>query len=96
MLGGDGEMTSKEVTNQLAERIAARQAELIRRAAARVAARLPQPPVMLITAGAGEFLADAVTEPRRRISLARELGPARSQAAAAFAVATLAAESSDW
>jgi probable H4MPT-linked C1 transfer pathway protein len=97
LLGGDLEMTPPEATLDLARRVAARQAEMIRAAARMVAARLPQRPTVLVTAGSGEFLADAVTDPERGwtdirpLSLGLRLGPAISQAAAAYAVALLAA-----
>lgn len=91
MLGGDPEMTPTDTTLDLARRVAPRQAELIRTAAQKVAARLPQSPRVLVTAGSGEFLTAAIAD-LRRLSLSEELGPAASQAAAAYAVAMLAGE----
>lgn len=98
MLGGDGELIPTADTLDLAQRAAARQAEIINAAARMVAARLPERPAVLLTAGSGEFLASAVTDPPHGwpdicpFSLARELGPAVSAAACAYAVAVLAEE----
>jgi probable H4MPT-linked C1 transfer pathway protein len=101
MLGGDPEMTPPEATLELAARVAARQADMIRAAARMVAARLPQGPAVLVTAGSGEFLSGAITDPNhgwsdlRTLSLSETLGPEVSHAAAAYAVAMLAAEFED-
>jgi probable H4MPT-linked C1 transfer pathway protein len=97
ILGGDPEITPREATLDLARRVALHQADMLRAAARMVAARLPKRPEVLVTAGSGEFLADAVTDPElgwpdiRPLSLGEKLGPAVSHAAAAFAVAVLAA-----
>lgn len=98
MLGGDPNMISTTETLDLARRVAERQARMIRAAAHRVAARLPRPPALVLTAGSGEFLAEAVTDKQtgwpgmRRVSLAQRLGEEVSQAACAYAVAVLAGE----
>lgn len=98
MLGGDAVITAEAETLDLARRIAARQAHMINQAARMVAARLPERPAVLLTAGSGEFLADAVTDPPhgwsdiRPLSLSLRLSPAVSHAAAAYAVAVLGAQ----
>jgi probable H4MPT-linked C1 transfer pathway protein len=98
MLGGDGEMTSIAETRHLAEQVAKRQTELILTAATRVAARLPQKPSTLLTAGSGEHLIDDAIAldlglaRLKRISLSATLGPAISHAVCAYAVAILASE----
>jgi probable H4MPT-linked C1 transfer pathway protein len=98
MLGGDSEITSEAETMHLAELIAARQADLIRAACRDVASRIPDRPKVIITAGSGEFLADAIIDPVHgwqdvtMMSLSRRLGPEISRAASAFAVAVLATE----
>jgi hypothetical protein len=101
MVGGDPEMTPNAETHRLAEQVAARQSEIIRAAAARVAARLPQLPSTLLTAGSGEHLIDAAIAfdanlaRVERISLSTKLSPAISSAICAYAIAILAAESND-
>jgi (4-(4-[2-(gamma-L-glutamylamino)ethyl]phenoxymethyl)furan-2-yl)methanamine synthase len=98
MIGGDADMTSEADTRHLAELIAARQAELIRAACRDVASRIPDRPAVIVTAGSGEFLADAIVDSEHgwrdvtTLSLTRRLGPEISRAAAAFAVAVLATE----
>jgi probable H4MPT-linked C1 transfer pathway protein len=98
MLGGDGEITSREESLHLAELIASRQADLIRRACRDVASRLPDRPATIIRAGSGEFLADAIIDPVHGWqdvtiqSLSDKLGPEISRAAGAYAVASLATE----
>jgi probable H4MPT-linked C1 transfer pathway protein len=63
-----------------------------------VAQRLPERPQTILFAGEGEFLIRLALEsqkgipPCRVVSLSRELGPAISRAACAYAVAMLAAE----
>ncbi len=94
MLGGDPELIHREETLRLAQRVAARQAELLQAAAREVAGKLPEPPRMLITAGSGEFLTAALLRPGlAHVSLAEQFGPDISRAACAYAVAALAAES---
>jgi uncharacterized hydantoinase/oxoprolinase family protein len=88
-------MISKTETHRLAQRVAKRQSEMLQQAAREVAGRLPGPPRVLVTAGAGEFLAESVHQKWRglsRVSLAEKLGPEISRAACAYAVAMLAAE----
>ena len=98
MLGGDGEITSREETTELARRIATRQAEMLRLAARDAASRLPERPRTLLTAGSGEFLIDAITDPRhgwtdiRPLSLTERFGADVSRCACAHAVAVLASE----
>ena len=98
MLGGDGEIMQQAETRHLAELIASRQADLIRLACRDVASRLPDRPTQIITAGSGEFLADAIIDPVHgwhdvtMQSLSHKLGPEISRAAAAYAVAVLANE----
>ncbi len=98
MLGGDGEITPREETQRLAELVASRQADLIRRACRDVASRLPDRPATIITAGSGEILANAIIDPEHgwrdvtMQSLSSKLGPEISCAAAAYAVAALATE----
>lgn len=98
MLGGDGELTPQAETRHLAELIASRQADLIRHACRDVASRLPDRPSHIVTAGSGEFLADAIIDPVHgwhdvtMHSLSHKLGPEISRAAAAYAVAVLATE----
>jgi probable H4MPT-linked C1 transfer pathway protein len=101
MLGGDGELTSVAETRYLAEQVAKRQAELIQAATARVAARLPQKPSILLTAGSGEHLIDAAIaldetlNRLRRNSISKLLSPAISHSVCAYAVAILASETID-
>lgn len=98
MLGGDFEVTPHAETRHLAELIAARQADLIRHACRDVASRLPDRPTQIVTAGSGEFLAEAIIDPVHgwhdvtMQSLSHKLGPEVSRAAAAYAVAVLATE----
>ncbi len=95
MLGGDPKMISESETRRLAQRVAKRQGELLGHAAREVAGRLPEPPRVLITAGAGEFLAGTLLERwpgLLQVSLAHKLGPEVSRSAAAYALAVLAAD----
>ncbi len=99
MLGGDPEMTPRAETARLAELAAARQTAMIRAAAVRVAARLPEPPSALVTAGSGEHLIDGAIASDislsrlERISLSSVLRPPISHAICAYSVAILAEES---
>ncbi|HLJ96872.1 MAG TPA: hydantoinase/oxoprolinase family protein [Gemmataceae bacterium] len=83
----------------LALRIHHRQLRLLRRAITAVSALLPAPPLVVVTAGSGEFLADKLlagwSDSPRRHSLAQNLGPMISQCACAYALAILATEQSD-
>jgi probable H4MPT-linked C1 transfer pathway protein len=97
MLCGDPEITSEEVTMGLAQEAYEKQRSIIVEALNRVANRLPAPPSKVILAGSGEFLAkaawsDFATKATTVHSLSEELGAAVSEAACAYAVATLAAE----
>lgn len=105
MLGGDPEMTDRVETLALARRAFASQRAAIGRSIRQVVARLPDSPTTVCTSGSGEFLARAAWDdvvggggatavPIR--SLATDLGPARSEAACAFAVAVLMAEAHSW
>lgn len=100
MLCADRDTCSRSKTQRLALRVRNRQLALLRRAVQRVAASLPGPPATVITAGSGEFLADQLLRECsdlvvQRFSLAEAFGPMISKAACAFALAVLAAESSD-
>jgi (4-(4-[2-(gamma-L-glutamylamino)ethyl]phenoxymethyl)furan-2-yl)methanamine synthase len=100
MVCADRETCSERKTRRLALRIRNRQLRLLRRAVRCVSASLSGLPDTVITAGSGEFLAERLfrkypERALRRLSLAGKLGPIISQAACAFAVAMLAAESSD-
>jgi probable H4MPT-linked C1 transfer pathway protein len=100
MLCADRETCSERITQRLALRIRNRQLRLLRRAVRRVSASLPGLPASLITAGSGEFLARQLLRKwpdltGNRIALADRLGPMISQAACAYALAVLAAESCD-
>ena len=100
MLGGDPEITSEDETGALARSAFQRQCELITRAIELVAARLPGPPRTIIFAGSGEFLARRAWDkhgphpapPATTYSLAERAGTACSEAACAYALAVLAAE----
>lgn len=99
MLCADLETSTAEERQNLADRLARQQAELIHGAVKDVAGRLPQPPDTLVLAGSGEFLARAALhvapiapEPPAVISLADTLGAELSQTACAYAVAILARE----
>jgi probable H4MPT-linked C1 transfer pathway protein len=93
MLCGDRETITPSQTWALAKRLALIQQQLLDHAAHRIAAT-HGPPRMLILAGTGEFLARAALAhfDGRVVSLADRLGPERSAAACAYAVALLAAE----
>jgi probable H4MPT-linked C1 transfer pathway protein len=98
MLCSDAETCDEARLRRLAERVRARQMRLLGRAFAKVTARTREFPATVITSGSGEFLArrvlDSLTgQAFRRVSLSEELGPEISNAACAYAVAILAAES---
>ena len=85
MLCGDAETITRTATHTLAKRLSLIQQQAIDRAARRFTFET------LILTGAGEFLAREVFAgfPGPVISLAERLGPARSAAACAVAVADL-------
>jgi uncharacterized hydantoinase/oxoprolinase family protein len=97
MIGADLETSTEEECKQLAERIAARQVDVIHDALKRTIDRLPvhDGPVTIFLAGEGEFLAKRVVRqdrhfPIQEIALSTMLDPAQSRAACAYAVAQLA------
>jgi probable H4MPT-linked C1 transfer pathway protein len=97
MLCADRETCADEVTNRLVEEIWRRQVALIRAGVDLVIDGMSQPPVEVLIAGSGEFLAQDVLSlepslPYAQISLAKHLGTTVSEAACAYAVAMLAAE----
>ncbi len=99
MLGADRETSKPEERQKLAETVMRHQVRLVHSALGRVVNRLPAVPRTVIVAGEGEFLARTAVAGYsgslsgcRVVSLRKELGPAESQAACAWAVAVLAAE----
>lgn len=98
MVGGDADLVSRDEALDLARQAAARQADMLRLAARDVASRLPERPRVLMTAGSGEFLAQAITDPQlgwtdiRPLSLTERLGADVSRCLCAHAVAMLSAE----
>jgi len=99
MLGGDPEITPKTDTYQLALYAHERQRQMLAKANALVASRLPAPPEAVMLSGSGEFLAReawldyAKGNPQARLmSLTEILGPEISAVACAYAVAKLAEE----
>jgi probable H4MPT-linked C1 transfer pathway protein len=98
MLCADRETSTAEERRRLALLAWDNQSMLLGEAFHRVARRLPTLPQTILYAGEGEFLIqDALRgqkgiPPCRVVSLCRELGPAISRAACAYAVAILAAE----
>ncbi|HLW66424.1 MAG TPA: hydantoinase/oxoprolinase family protein [Gemmataceae bacterium] len=97
MMGGDIEITPEPVIVRLAEMVADRQHEILRKAALNVASRLPDVPSTVILSGSGEFLATWVASSAfgngaRYVSLSRQIGAEVSQASCAYAVAVLAKE----
>jgi probable H4MPT-linked C1 transfer pathway protein len=96
MLCSDADSCPEAVLLNLARRARAAQIVILRQSIKRLM-RLGAVPATLITAGSGEFLADAVLDGLpgiggTRISLTKALGPDVSTAACAYAVAVLAAE----
>ncbi len=93
MLCGDAETITRNKTLSLAKRLALVQQQMLDRAARRIAVE-HGPPRALVVSGAGEFLARAAFAgfDGPVVSLAERLGPERSAAACAYAVAVLAAE----
>src|SRR5690606_54558 len=80
----------------IAQAVARKHAEITRRAIEQVAGSLPQPPVMAIVAGEGEFFARRLVKqvfPEIRfMSLARKIGAGASRCGPAYALAVLARE----
>jgi probable H4MPT-linked C1 transfer pathway protein len=96
MLCADLETSTPKERRAVAEQAATRQTRILGKAVAQVSGRLPQPPRTFVLSGSGEFLARQISlrdVGLRVASLARELGPALSTAACAYAVAVLANES---
>jgi hypothetical protein len=93
MLCGDGETVTHNKTLSLAKRLALIQQQMLDHAARRIAAK-HGPPRTLIVAGSGECLARTAFArfDGPVISLAERLGPERSVAACAYAVAVLLKE----
>jgi probable H4MPT-linked C1 transfer pathway protein len=93
MLCGDAETVTRTKTLSLAKRLALMQQHMLDHAARRIAAK-HGPPRALIVSGSGAFLArDAFARfDGPVIALTELLGPERSAAACAYAVAVLAAE----
>lgn len=100
MIGGDPEVTSEATTLALARDVRQRQVEVLQAGLARVCARNGDRPRTVIVSGSGEFLARAAVEASwagegrgpQVLALSEKLGPNRSAAACAYAVAVLAAE----
>jgi probable H4MPT-linked C1 transfer pathway protein len=98
MLGGDGVLTARADTLALARRVRSAQLGLLCAAFDRVCSTLPHHPETWVLSGSGEFLAGAALADwpggrgSRIISLTDRLGPERSGAACAHAVAVLARE----
>lgn len=92
MLCGDAETLPRSATHALAVRLASAQRQALNVAARRIAAT-HGPPRTLIIGGSGEFLARAAFAEFAGpvVSLTERLGPERSAAACAVAVADLAA-----
>lgn len=92
----DIEMYDEADLQAAARQIVAAQQQRVAAALRTVVNRQSNPPRELIFSGQGEFLARRAAEaeglPLAAISLAEQLGPERSRAAPAVAVATLAAE----
>jgi probable H4MPT-linked C1 transfer pathway protein len=98
MLCADLETSTETERLELAERIMARQIQLLQAAVTRVVERLPSPPLAVIFAGEGEFLAERAVRSLPQLSSCRtvhlsvKLHAMISQAACAYAVAMLARE----
>lgn len=97
MLCADCTETTEAERVALARLVAERQEELLGRALERVVGRQPAPPRTVILAGSGSFVAERAWRrwarlPCRTIDLGRVLGPERSSAACAYALAVLARE----
>jgi probable H4MPT-linked C1 transfer pathway protein len=98
MLCADLETTTEDERRKLAEFALFWQVYALTSAVRSVAKKLSGPPQTVVVSGSGEFLAPLVLAEQEAfprcpvVSLARELGPDRSRAACAFAVAVLAGE----
>src|SRR5262245_3626101 len=103
MLGGDPELITEAETNRLAHRAHMQQRDMIVSAMRRVAGRMPAVPTKVVVAGSGESLAEITateflatnanqTGPPPIVSLSKLAGAEVSQAACAYALAVLAAE----
>jgi probable H4MPT-linked C1 transfer pathway protein len=97
MLCADAESLPEADCRALAETACHQQVRVLRRAVDAVAATLPRPPLAVVLAGSGEFLARLVlaAEPEmrpRQIRLSQHWSPSASQAACAHAVSLLAAD----
>jgi probable H4MPT-linked C1 transfer pathway protein len=97
MLCADGESSTEAERLELARLVGQRQVELLADAIRTVAARLPGPPAAVVLAGSGAFVAQRAWEfvasgPGRVIHLGQLLGPDRSEAACAYALAVLSGE----
>lgn len=100
MVCADRETCLIEEARALAVRVRDLQLRFVQQAIHYVSGSLPGLPTAVVTAGSGEFLAGELFRQQperavRRLSLAKELGPAVSQAACAYALAILAAESTE-
>jgi probable H4MPT-linked C1 transfer pathway protein len=106
MLGADLETSKPAERTKLAKAVVRRQVQLLQSALGGMLSRLPAIAGTVIVAGEGEFLAWAAVNGHgsskiglpsgvRLVSLLQKLGPEESQAACAWAVAVLAAESED-
>jgi probable H4MPT-linked C1 transfer pathway protein len=99
MIGSDGELLPRRESLRLALSVFVHQQRLIREAIQQVLRRQGVPPAQVIFSGSGEFLARAAWESltaiqpevagAERISLSEFLGPARAEAACAYALARL-------
>jgi probable H4MPT-linked C1 transfer pathway protein len=103
MLCKDSETCHQGETLELAREAQEKQVMLLRQALKQVAARLSPAPTTFILSGSGEFLARTLLSDSSftlspssfpsLVTLATELGPARSESACAYAVAMLAQRS---
>jgi (4-(4-[2-(gamma-L-glutamylamino)ethyl]phenoxymethyl)furan-2-yl)methanamine synthase len=93
MIGGDAETCSRQEILDLARKVYRRQFALLQEAVSGVSSTQASHPATIITSGSGEFLARRLANGTPTISLSEKLGPAISEAACAYAVAVLAAES---
>lgn len=90
MLCGDGESVNRRTTTALAKRLTLMQRKIIERTARKLAAKHGQPQTVVIS-GSGEFQAREIFRDHV-VSLSERLGPERSIAAPAVAVADLLAK----
>jgi probable H4MPT-linked C1 transfer pathway protein len=103
MLGGDPEITPCAETLELARTVFGLRRSAIVRSMETVTGRLPGPPRTVILSGSGEFLARAAADefaaiqgpsglPPHIVSLTERLGATVAEAACAYAIAVLTAE----